>query len=95
MIFYYYLDLLEALSCSLPVITTYNTGGVDIIDHGKNGFLTPVRDTKKTIEILHNLYHNEEFRRSIAENAFANVNNNWCIDNWCSMGRCMFCFTLV
>ena len=67
--------LLEALSCSLPVITTYNTGGVDIIDHGKNGFLTPVRDTKKTIEILHNLYHNEEFRRSIAENAFANVNN--------------------
>ena len=62
--------LLEALSCSLPVITTDNTGGPDIIDDGKNGFLTPIRDTTKTIEVLNNLYNNEEFRRTIAENAF-------------------------
>ncbi len=62
--------LLEALSCSLPVITTDNTGGYDIIENGKDGFLTPIRDTGKSIEILNNLYHDEELRRSIAENAF-------------------------
>lgn len=62
--------LLEALSCSLPIITTNNTGGLDIIDDGKNGYLTPIRDTKKTIEILNNFYQDEEFRRSIARNSF-------------------------
>ena len=67
--------LLEALSCSLPIITTYNTGGPDIIDDGKNGFLTPIRDTTRTIEILNNLYNNEEFRKSIAENAFLKANS--------------------
>ena len=62
--------LLEALSCGLPVITTNNTAGPDIIDDGKNGFLTPIRDTKKTIELINNLYQNEELRISIAENGF-------------------------
>ena len=62
--------LLEALSCSLPIITTNNTGELDIIDDGKNGYLTPIRDTKKTIEILNNFYQDEEFRRSIAQNSF-------------------------
>ena len=66
--------ILEALSCSLPVITTYNTGGSDIIDHGKDGFLTPIRDTKKTTEILNNLYHDEEYRQSIAQKAFLKAN---------------------
>ncbi len=67
--------LLEALSCSLPVITTVNTGGYDIINNGKDGFITPIRDTEKTIEILNNLYQNEELRRSIAENAFLKANS--------------------
>ena len=49
--------LLEALSCGLPVITTNNTAGLDIIDDGKNGFLTPIRDTKKTIELIQHLRH--------------------------------------
>ena len=62
--------ILEALSCSLPIITTYNTGAKDIISEGKDGFLTPIRDSRKSIEILNKLYQNEEFRQSIAENAF-------------------------
>ncbi len=62
--------ILEALSCGLPIITTNNTGGFDIIEDGKDGFLTPIRDTTKSINILHKLYNNEDFRRHIAENAF-------------------------
>ena len=70
--------LLEALSCGLPVITTNNTAGLDIIDDGKNGFLTPIRDTKKTIELINNLYQNEELRISIAENGFIKASE----DTW-------------
>ena len=33
----------EALSCGLPVITTSNAGGEDLIDEGKTGFLIPIR----------------------------------------------------
>ena len=67
--------ILEALSCGLPLITTNNTAGLDIIDDGKNGFLTPIRDTKKTINIIHNLYQNEELRQSIADKGFIRVND--------------------
>jgi len=67
--------ILEALSCGLPLITTNNTAGLDIIDDGKNGFLTPIRDTKKTINIIHNLYQNEELRLSIADKGFTRASD--------------------
>ena len=67
--------ILEALSCGLPLITTNNTAGLDIIDNGKNGFLTPIRDTKKTINIIHNLYQNEELRLSIADKGFTRASD--------------------
>ena len=66
--------LLESISCGLPVITTYNTAGPDIIKHKKSGFLTPIRDINQTTQILKNLYENEEMRKSIAENAFLSMN---------------------
>ena len=67
--------ILEALSCSLPIITTINTGASDIIDEGKDGFLTPIRDVNESVEILNKLYQNEQYRQSIAENAFLKAGN--------------------
>jgi glycosyltransferase involved in cell wall biosynthesis len=37
----------EAMSKGLPVITTENTAGPDLIQHGRNGFLIPVRDVNR------------------------------------------------
>ena len=67
--------LLESISCGLPVITTYNTAGPDIIENTKSGFLTPIRDINETAQILKNLYRNEEMRKSIADNAYLSLNN--------------------
>lgn len=36
--------ILEAMAAGLPVITTRNTGGPDIIEEGKEGFLIPAKD---------------------------------------------------
>ena len=51
-------------------MTTFNTAGSDIIENNKMDFLTPIRDIKETTKILNNFYENDEFRKSIAENAF-------------------------
>ena len=42
--------LLESFSCGLPVITTFNTAGSDIIEDNKNGFLTQLEMLKKLLK---------------------------------------------
>jgi len=38
------LVILEAMARGLPVITTPNAGGSSVIEHGKDGFVVPIRD---------------------------------------------------
>lgn len=40
------LVILEAMTCGIPVITTPNTAGADIITDGKDGFIVPIRDVE-------------------------------------------------
>lgn len=40
------LVLLEAMACGIPVITTPNTAGPDIITDGAEGFIVPIRDVE-------------------------------------------------
>jgi len=46
------LALIEAMSFGVPVITTPNGGGPDLIQHGRNGFIVPIRDSTSLAEIL-------------------------------------------
>ncbi|MDJ1179471.1 glycosyltransferase family 4 protein [Roseofilum sp. BLCC_M91] len=46
------LVLLEAMACGIPVITTPNTAGPDIIMDGVEGFIVPIRDTEALQEKL-------------------------------------------
>ncbi|MCM1984603.1 glycosyltransferase family 4 protein [Lyngbya confervoides] len=39
------LVLLEAMACGIPIITTPNTAGPDIITDGIEGFIVPIRDS--------------------------------------------------
>jgi glycosyltransferase involved in cell wall biosynthesis len=42
----------EAMANGLPVITTCNTAGPDLIEAGKNGFLVPIRDSERLAETM-------------------------------------------
>jgi glycosyltransferase involved in cell wall biosynthesis len=44
--------ILEAMACGLPVITTHNSGGTDIIKSYKNGIIIPVKDSKAIREAV-------------------------------------------
>lgn len=46
------LVLLEAMACGIPVITTNNTAGPDIITDGVEGFVVPIRDVEALKEKL-------------------------------------------
>jgi len=52
--------VLEAMASGLPVITTTHTGGVEVIEHGENGFLMPPRDVERIKEHIRFLYHNPD-----------------------------------
>lgn len=43
---------LEAIACGIPLITTPNAGGSDIITDGIEGFVVPIRDTEMLKEKL-------------------------------------------
>lgn len=43
---------LEAMACGIPIITTYNAGGSDIVTDGVEGFIIPIRDTEALKEKL-------------------------------------------
>lgn len=46
------LVLLEAMACGIPVITTPNTAGPDILTDGVEGFIVPIRDIEALKEKL-------------------------------------------
>jgi len=56
----------EALSAGLPVITTTNTCGPDIMTDGVEGFIVPIRDPDAIAEKLTLLYEDEARRRAMA-----------------------------
>lgn len=44
--------ILEAMSCGLPVITTQNTCGPDVVVEGEHGFIIPIRDVDALVNRL-------------------------------------------
>ncbi len=59
----------EAMSQGLPVITTINTAGGDLIEHGKNGWLVTPGSTDELTILLQNLIEKPEQITSVAKEA--------------------------
>ena len=51
--------LTEAMSCGLPVITTFNSGGPDLIDHEKEGLLIAAEEKEAVKESIRWCMHNQ------------------------------------
>jgi glycosyltransferase involved in cell wall biosynthesis len=63
------LVILEALSQGLPVITTPNTAGPDVLVDGTDGFIIPIRSSQAIAEKLEHLIRHPEIRRDMSVSA--------------------------
>lgn len=61
--------LLEAMMMGLPCISTECAGANEVIKNGKNGLLIPIGDKEKLIEAMEKLILEEDFTRSLGEEA--------------------------
>jgi len=67
----------QAMACELPVIATENTGGAELIESGKNGFLIPIRDTESLKEKILYLYKNRSESKRMGRAALKTVENGF------------------
>lgn len=58
--------LIEAMCLGLPVISTKVSGSTDLIEDGKNGLLTEVRNTKELANAIEKMLLEENFRKNMA-----------------------------
>jgi starch synthase len=60
---------LEAMACGIPIITTPNAGGSDIITDGLEGFVVPIRDVEVLKEKVEWCYHHPQELAQMGINA--------------------------
>ena len=61
--------MIEAMCLGLPVISTKVAGATDLIQDGKNGFLTEVADSNKIADLFALIVDNPDYAMTIGSNA--------------------------
>ena len=79
----------QAMACGLPVICTTNTGGDEIVDNGKSGFVLPIRNIDALKEKLIYFYENRDMCRVMGNLAYEKAINSL---SWRSYGEKMYEF---
>jgi len=74
--------ILQAMACGLPVICTTNTGGMEIVRDGKDGFIIPIRDVESLKEKLVYFYENPERCEEMGVSARNRVNSGFSWDDY-------------
>lgn len=59
--------LIEAAACGLPIVASDAPGCREIVHHGENGFLVPVRDAVSIADALRQLIADGELRRRMGQ----------------------------
>ena len=62
--------LLEALALEKPVVTTDSAGCREVVDHGKNGFLVPVKDPASLASAIRALLDDRELQARFGRHSY-------------------------
>lgn len=57
----------QLLACGVPVIATTNTGGADLIEENKNGFIIPIRDSKSIKDKIELSFYNKDLNKKMKD----------------------------
>lgn len=76
------LVLIQAAACGLPLVASTNTGGEDLIEEGKQGFIIPIRDVEALKEKLLYLYRRPEECREMGRSAETRVRSGFTWDDY-------------
>jgi len=68
----------EAMACGLPVITTTQTGASELLTHGQDGFVVPIRSPQAIAGYLDQLFQQPGLRRSMGQAAQAKARSSLC-----------------
>jgi len=85
--------LLEAMACGLPVVATKVSGCIDVINHGHNGFLAPIKSPEQLSKFLSILIEDKNLRIRMGENARKTIEKNYTWDK--VTDRIEKCYELV
>jgi glycosyltransferase involved in cell wall biosynthesis len=78
------LVLAQALACGCPIIATTHTGGPDLIEDGREGFIVAPRDAETLAERMIRLYRSPDLRQAMSAAALERVKS---IGGWEQYGR--------
>ncbi len=78
------LVLAQALACGCPILATTNTGALDLITDGEEGFIVPIRDIAALTENMQRLADDTELRQRMSEAALERVKN---LGGWTAYGN--------
>lgn len=78
------LVLAQLLASAIPVIATTNTGGMEFIQDGHNGFIVPIRNSGVIKDKIEYLYKNKDLLEKMKINAVESVKNGF---TWNDYGK--------
>jgi glycosyltransferase involved in cell wall biosynthesis len=68
---------LQAMACGLPIISTTNTGGDDLISNNEEGFIIPIRDVTSLKEKILFFYNNRDYAEKMGKRALKKVSSGF------------------
>ena len=77
-------SLLDAMACARPIVGTRAGGIPEIVEHGVNGLLVPIRDPAALADAIVRMLKDPVMRRRMGDAGFARVNERFTVDRMVS-----------